>query len=86
MDFRWIAGITIWTMLVGPAFVGLNHWPTRAPARATSPPNYDSRRVSMAPECPLTSAPTWLNTSARSVTSACVCASPVSNSREEPDE
>jgi hypothetical protein len=71
MDFRWVAGISIWTMLVGPACAGLNHW--------------QSRR-SVPPECPMTSTPPWLNTSACSVTSACVVASPVSNSEEEPDE
>lgn len=44
MDFCWIAGITRWTMLVGPACVGPNAWHTRVPARAASSFNYDSRR------------------------------------------
>jgi hypothetical protein len=39
MDFRWVAGITIWTMLAGPAFVGLSQRPaqTLAPQVKSSP-------------------------------------------------
>jgi hypothetical protein len=85
MDFRWVAGITIWTMLAGPALVGLNPWHTRAPAQADRSSNDDSRR-SMATTRPSASMPTWLNNLARPNTSACVTASPVNNPREEPDE
>jgi hypothetical protein len=39
MEFRWVAGITIWAMLAGPAFVGLSQWRAPAPATAlTAPP------------------------------------------------
>ena len=82
MEFRWVAGITIWTMLAGPACVGLNHWHTRAPARAAHMSDYNSR----SPEYALTSKPSWLNTTARSATSVGVVASPVSNMGEESDE
>jgi hypothetical protein len=32
MDFRWVAGITLWTMLSGPVFVGIQN--IAAPSRA----------------------------------------------------
>jgi hypothetical protein len=32
MDFRWVAGITLWTMLSGPVFVGVQQFVGRAPA------------------------------------------------------
>jgi len=29
MDFRWVAGITLWTMLSGPIFVGVQQYTHR---------------------------------------------------------
>ena len=36
MDFRWVAGITLWTMLSGPVFVGVQQFVSRAPAAKVS--------------------------------------------------
>lgn len=32
MDFRWAAGIALWTVLSGPLFVGVQQFVPRAPA------------------------------------------------------
>jgi len=36
MDFRWAAGIALWTLLSGPVFVGVQQFVPRAPASKAS--------------------------------------------------
>ena len=38
MDFRWAAGIALWTLLSGPVFVGVQQFVPRAPASKASYP------------------------------------------------
>ncbi len=32
MEFRWVAGITLWTLLSGPVFVGVQQFVSPSPA------------------------------------------------------
>ena len=51
MEFRWVAGITLWTMLSGPVFI---HWAEAVPrpGQATSAPTVRRAPAQPAPSRP----------------------------------
>jgi hypothetical protein len=49
MEFRWAAGIALWTLLSGPVFVGVQQIVPRAPASKGPCPVASTRTTDKAP-------------------------------------